>query len=196
MDDVTIQKLRKTNKYLRKQLEHLEDEKQVIGQNTITIAESNEEASEALLDEKDINLQLTVTNNRLENEYMQLQRMIELNQHKKEARLSQLNFEKQSTAIYQRSTNKILKLINKGVPRTWLANEIERIAQVGLIGDFEDSSVTSGTSSSSSYHDSSSFASGTYSSFDDGKDEDYWSIGENEGEDGSDFDDDTSWYEA
>lgn len=168
LEDTTIQKLRTTNKILRRRLQQLEVEKQMLSQNTMSMIEANEKVEMALVKEQNSHQEIIVQNDRLKKEYMELQTMFRMNQQKKEERLSQLEFEKQSIAAYQKSTKKILKLIDKGIRGTWVAMKVNNVVQrVGLIGDFDDSSQTSSDNSSKTSRSSSSgseFSSSTGSS--------------------------------
>ena len=52
LEDTTIQKLRTTNKILRRRLQQLELEKQMLSQNTMSMIEANEKVEMALVNEQ------------------------------------------------------------------------------------------------------------------------------------------------
>jgi myosin-5 len=128
-EDGEIQTLRKTNKMLRKQLQNLENEKKVFDQNAHTLAESNEQAADALLDAKNLRLRLVVKQNRLESECDKYLQVFEGNEHKVSARLKQFKLETECITIYGKTIKKIMKKVKKTIPDTRLAVEVEKLAQ-------------------------------------------------------------------
>jgi myosin heavy subunit len=127
-DEVAQQ--RKANKKLRKQIHTLEQEQKALGQNAKALSKSNDDARNAIVDAKNVYLKLMVRNNRNQSEAEGLWEDLHSKARRKNARLNQLEVEKQTRSRYLKTVKKAVKLVKKRIPDTRLATDVDRVVSM------------------------------------------------------------------